>query len=100
MSGAARKIIASLEEALAIARGERQAAKLHHFVRNDKDWRKVLSEGMHMQRVFFSAEDEGFIAIDEDYPGCSAFGETTEEAEREFEDAREAWLMAAIGAGN
>ncbi len=50
--------------------------------------------------VFWSDEDEGFIAIALDLPGCSAFGETQEEAIRELQDAIAAWAAAAEAAGN
>ena len=50
--------------------------------------------------VFYSEEDEGFIAIAPDLPGCSAFGDSQEEAVAELRDAIEAWQMAARRAGN
>jgi predicted RNase H-like HicB family nuclease len=50
--------------------------------------------------VFWSDEDEGFVAIAPDLPGCSAFGETAEEALRELDPAMEAWLEATVKAGN
>lgn len=50
--------------------------------------------------VFYSEEDEGFIAIAPDLPGCSAFGDTQEEAVGELRDAIVAWQMAARHAGN
>jgi len=51
-------------------------------------------------QVFYSDEDEGFIAIATDLPGCSAFGNTQEEAVAELRDAIDAWQMAAAKAGN
>jgi antitoxin HicB len=51
-------------------------------------------------QVFYSDDDEGFIAIATDLPGCSAFGETQEEAVAELRDAIEAWQIAALKAGN
>lgn len=42
-------------------------------------------------RTFFSAEDEGYIAVDDSRPGCNAFGETEDEALTELKDARSAW---------
>jgi antitoxin HicB len=51
-------------------------------------------------QVFYSDEDEGFIAVATDLPGCSAFGETQEEAVAELRDAIDAWQMAAEKAGN
>lgn len=50
--------------------------------------------------VFWSDEDEGFIALARDLPGCSAFGETRLEALDELGNAIEAWIVAARGAGN
>jgi predicted RNase H-like HicB family nuclease len=45
--------------------------------------------------IFYSAEDEGFIADIPDLEACSAFGETPEEALRQVEIAQDAWLAAA-----
>jgi predicted RNase H-like HicB family nuclease len=50
--------------------------------------------------VFWSDEDEGFIAVARDLPGCSAFGETRLEALDELEHAIAAWISAATAAGN
>ena len=49
--------------------------------------------------VFFSDEDEGYIADIPDLESCSAFGATAEEALVEVEKARDAWLAAARDAG-
>jgi antitoxin HicB len=51
-------------------------------------------------QIFFSDEDAGFIALAPDLPGCSAFGETGEEALHELQDAIKAWIGAAQKAGN
>jgi predicted RNase H-like HicB family nuclease len=51
-------------------------------------------------QVFFSEEDEGFIAVAPDLPGCSAFGDTQEQALAELRDAIVAWQLAAERAGN
>jgi len=45
--------------------------------------------------VFYSEDDEGYIADIPDLPHCSAFGTTPEEALREVLQAKEAWLEAA-----
>ncbi|MPZ99276.1 MAG: type II toxin-antitoxin system HicB family antitoxin [Dehalococcoidia bacterium] len=45
--------------------------------------------------VFYSEEDEGWIADIPDLRYCSAFGDTPEEALREVLIAKEAWLEAA-----
>jgi predicted RNase H-like HicB family nuclease len=50
--------------------------------------------------VFWSDEDEGYIAIVPDLPGCSAFGETPDKALAEIEDAAEGWIEAAVAVGN
>jgi len=50
--------------------------------------------------VEYSSEDDGFIAIVPDLPGCSAFGETEAEARREIEYAKMLWIDAAQKAGN
>ncbi|TPK38728.1 type II toxin-antitoxin system HicB family antitoxin [Mesorhizobium sp. B2-5-3] len=51
-------------------------------------------------QVFWSDEDEGYIAIAPDLPGCSAFGESQQEALSELAHAIEAWADAARAAGN
>ncbi len=45
--------------------------------------------------IFYSAEDEGYIAVVPELPGCSAFGETEEEALNEVKVAMELWLDTA-----
>lgn len=50
--------------------------------------------------VFWSDEDDGYIAIAPDLPGCSAFGETQQEALNELQSAIAAWIEAANAAGN
>jgi predicted RNase H-like HicB family nuclease len=42
--------------------------------------------------VFYSDEDEGYIADIPDLPKCSAFGTTPIEALQELEKAKTAWL--------
>ncbi len=49
--------------------------------------------------VFYSEEDEGYIADIPDLKQCSAFGETPEDAVREVLIAKDAWLQAARAAG-
>jgi predicted RNase H-like HicB family nuclease len=51
-------------------------------------------------QVFWSDEDEGFIAAAPDLPGCSAFGETQAAALSEMQDAIAAWVEAMTAAGN
>ena len=50
--------------------------------------------------IFWSEEDGGFIAIHPDLPGCSAFGETEEEALIELKDAAVVWIEAMRAANN
>ena len=45
--------------------------------------------------IFFSAEDGGHIADIPDLGHCSAFGLTPEEALRELQTAKAAWLSVA-----
>lgn len=45
--------------------------------------------------IFWSDEDDGFIAEVPDLPGCSAWGATESDAAREAQDAIAAWLEAA-----
>ncbi|MCA9442544.1 MAG: type II toxin-antitoxin system HicB family antitoxin [Candidatus Omnitrophica bacterium] len=49
--------------------------------------------------IFYSEEDEGYIADIPDLEACSAFGETAEEALREVEIAKAAWLETAKSEG-
>ena len=45
--------------------------------------------------IFWSDEDEGFIAVVPDLKGCTAFGHTLEEALAEVQVAMEGWLVTA-----
>lgn len=49
--------------------------------------------------IFFSEEDNGYIADIPDLPKCSAFGETPEEALAEVLKAKSAWLDSAKAEG-
>ncbi|MBE0604041.1 MAG: type II toxin-antitoxin system HicB family antitoxin [Deltaproteobacteria bacterium] len=49
--------------------------------------------------VAYSDEDEGYVATVPELPGCSAFGETEEEAVREAKIAASLWLSAARKTG-
>jgi predicted RNase H-like HicB family nuclease len=49
--------------------------------------------------TFYSEEDSGYIADIPDLEACSAFGNTPEEALRQVEIAKEAWLEAARAEG-
>ena len=45
--------------------------------------------------IFWSDEDEGYIAVAPDLKGCSAFGETPEKALAELQIAQSLWLEVA-----
>jgi predicted RNase H-like HicB family nuclease len=49
--------------------------------------------------IFYSNEDEGYIADIPDLKYCSAFGETPESALQEVQIAKIAWLEAAKATG-
>jgi predicted RNase H-like HicB family nuclease len=49
--------------------------------------------------IFYSEDDEGYIADIPDLKFCSAFGETPEEALKEVLIAKTAWLEAALAEG-
>jgi predicted RNase H-like HicB family nuclease len=48
--------------------------------------------------IFYSQEDGGYIADIPDLEACSAFGETPQQALKEVELAKKAWLAAAKSA--
>ena len=54
---------------------------------------------MYAIEIFYSEEDEGFIAVVPELPGCSAFGETQERALREVKIAMQLWLETAKDIG-
>lgn len=54
-----------------------------------------MSELRYPVTIFYSEEDVGYIAIAPDLKGCSAFGETPQEALAEMETAIELWLEVA-----
>lgn len=60
----------------------------------------MIEQSRYPKQVFWSDEDEGYIAIASDLPGCSAFGESEAEALTELDHAIEAWIEAAQAAGN
>ena len=49
--------------------------------------------------IFYSDEDEGYIADIPDLVACSAFGKTPAQALEQLHIARRAWLKAAKAAG-
>ena len=46
-------------------------------------------------KIFYSEEDEGYIAVVPELPECSAFGETEENALEEVKTAMNLWLETA-----
>ena len=54
----------------------------------------------HPVEVFWSDEDEGYIAVAPDLPGSSAWGATEAEAIEELRTAINLWLKAARKVGN
>ena len=50
--------------------------------------------------IFWSDEDDGYIALVPDLPGCSAWGNTQEEALREIQNAVSAWIEACEKSGD
>jgi predicted RNase H-like HicB family nuclease len=50
---------------------------------------------MYAIEIFYSIEDEGYIAIVPELPGCSAFGRSEEEALKEVKIAMSLWLKTA-----
>ncbi|WPL18049.1 hypothetical protein Thiowin_03100 [Thiorhodovibrio winogradskyi] len=53
----------------------------------------------YLVEIFWSDEDQGYIATVPDLPGCSAWGGTHTEAAREIEHAIEAWIAACRQSG-
>ncbi len=49
--------------------------------------------------IFYSQEDQAYVADIPDLDACSALGQTAEEALREVERAKQLWLEAARAAG-
>ena len=49
--------------------------------------------------IFWSEEENGYMADIPDLKGCSAFGHTPEEALREVQIAKKAWIEAALSEG-
>ncbi len=45
--------------------------------------------------IFYDEEDGDYIAVVPDLKGCSAFGETPEDALREIQIAKQLWLDSA-----
>ena len=49
--------------------------------------------------IFYSEDDDGYIADIPDLDACSAFGDTPDEALREVQKAKALWIEAANAEG-
>lgn len=49
--------------------------------------------------IFYSEEDEGYIAVAPDLPGCTAFGEDEEQSLAEIKTAIHLWIETAVQEG-
>jgi antitoxin HicB len=58
-----------------------------------------MAHNKYLLEVFWSDEDDGYIAIAPDLPGCCAFGDTPIEAIEEMSDAISAWMQAWTAMG-
>lgn len=54
-----------------------------------------MANNRYTIEIFYSEEDKGYIAVVPELLGCSAFGETEEEALREVKVAIDLWLEVA-----
>jgi antitoxin HicB len=54
----------------------------------------------YLVEVFWSDDDEGYIAVVPDLPGCSAFDTTPKAAVHKIGDAIEAWIAACRASGD
>lgn len=67
-------------------------------MKKQKLLRKALMKDYHIN-IFYSDEDEGYIADIPDLVICSAFGRSPAEALAEVEKAKRLWLEAARAEG-
>lgn len=56
---------------------------------------RIQRMSKYAMEIFYSEEDEGYIVVVPELPGCSAFGRTEEEALEEVKVAMELWLETA-----
>ncbi len=73
---------------------------MNTYTPNSGDDPRSLDTDRYPANVFWSEEDERFIAVAPDLPGCSAFGATDVEAIDQLPLAISAWIEAARHAGN
>jgi len=62
------------------------------------DYWRIIMKDYHIN-IFKSDENDGYIADIPDLDACSAFGSTPEEALREVQIAKQAWLDSARSEG-
>lgn len=53
----------------------------------------------HHVNIFYSDEDNGYIADIPDLECCSAFGDTPEEALHEVLEAKKTWIESSVSMG-
>ena len=59
-----------------------------------------MNEYKYPLEVFWDEGSEAFVCIAPDLPGCSAIGDTPQEAVREMETAMRLWIDAALSIGH
>ncbi len=58
-----------------------------------------MNEHKYPLEVFWDEGSEAFVCIAPDLPGCSAIGDTPQDAVKEMETAMRLWIGAALGLG-
>ncbi len=58
-----------------------------------------MNEHKHPLEVFWDEGSEAFVCTAPDLPGCSAIGDTPQEALREMDTAMRLWIQAAVSLG-
>jgi predicted RNase H-like HicB family nuclease len=53
----------------------------------------------YLTEIFWSEDDQAYLCIAPDLPGCSAAGDTPLEAIQEMQDAMSSWLQACSAMG-
>jgi predicted RNase H-like HicB family nuclease len=61
--------------------------------------RRMNNMSKYAIEIFYSEEDEGYIAVVPELPGCSAFGDSEESALREIKLAMDLWVKTAKAEG-
>jgi predicted RNase H-like HicB family nuclease len=61
--------------------------------------RRINNMSKYAIEIFYSEEDEGYIAVVPELPGCSAFGDSEESALHEIKLAMDLWLKTAKAEG-